>query len=77
MSDNSVTITGVNKKQIKLLDKMWSLDSYDEYNEWKATLTAGVLTDVLLLEELLLLADIDNFADEDVSDAAEVLAKFI
>ena len=71
----SVTITGVNKKQIKLLDKMWSIDSYDEYLSWRGGISTSDQREVALLEQLLLLNDIDYIAEHDVSDAANALSK--
>lgn len=73
--ENSVTITGVNKKQMKLLDKMWSIDSYDEYLSWKRGISTSDQREVAVLEQLLLLNDIDYIAEDDVSDAANALSK--
>lgn len=72
-----ITIHGVNKRQIKLLDKMWEIDSFEDYNFWKESLNAEAKREVGLLEELVLLADIDNMVEEDVSDANDVLSKFM
>jgi len=74
--DREVVIRGVTKKQVKLLDKMWSLDSSDEYQQWKSTLSSKQQREVALLEELLLLADIDWMAEEDLSDAQQLLMTF-
>jgi len=76
MSKDSVTITGVNKKQIKLLDKMWSIDEYDEYLSWKRGISTSDQREVELLEQLLLLNDIDSIAEEDLSDAQQLLMTF-
>jgi len=76
MSKDSVTITGVNKKQIKLLDKMWSIDEYDEYLSWKRGISTSDQREVELLEQLLLLNDIDSIAEEDISDAQQLLMTF-
>lgn len=71
-----ITIHGVNKRQVKLLDKMWEIDSFEDYNFWKESLSAEARREVGLLEELVLLADIDNMVEEDVSDAVTVLSRF-
>jgi len=73
---SSVTITGVNKKQIKLLDIMWSIDGYDEYLSWKRSISTSDQREVELLEQLLLLSDIDSIAEEDLSDAQQLLMTF-
>ena len=31
----SITISGLTKRQVKLLDKMWAIDSYQEYMDWQ------------------------------------------
>lgn len=67
------TITGLSKRQVQLLDTMWSIDGYDEYMEWKSTQN---LQEIETLEELLLLADIDDMVQDDVADAAEILDKY-
>lgn len=74
--DISVTITGVNKKQIKLLDIMWSIDGYDEYLSWKRGISTSDQREVELLEQLLLLNDIDSIAEENLSDAQQLLMTF-
>jgi hypothetical protein len=69
-----ITIDGLTKRQVKLLDTMWSIDGYDEYMEWKCTQNAD---EIEILEELLLLADIDDMVQEDVSDATLLLDKYM
>ena len=69
-----ITITGLTERQVKLLDTMWSIDAYDEYMEWKSTQN---LQEIEILEELLLLADIDDMVQDDVSDAELVLDKYM
>jgi len=68
------SITGLSKRQVTLLDTMWSIDGYDEYMEWKSTQN---LQEIEILEELLLLADIDDMVQDDVSDAELVLDKYM
>ena len=75
-NEREVVITGVSKRQVKLLDKMWSLDSCDEYLQWKGTLSEDDQREVNLLEDMLLLADIDEMAEEDVTDASLVLQQY-
>ena len=31
------TITGLTQRQVTLLDTMWSMDSTEQYDEWKLT----------------------------------------
>jgi hypothetical protein len=53
---------------------MWSIDGYDDYLKWKSELSESKQLEVELLEEMLMLADIDDI--EDVSQARNILAKF-
>ena len=68
------TIDNLSKRQVELLDTMWSIDGYDEYMEWKSTQDAS---EIEILEELLLLADIDEMVQDDVSDAELALDKYM
>lgn len=74
--EREVVIDGVNKQQMKLLDTMWGIDSSEDYMAWRDALPAGVKKEVELLEQLLLLADIDMLADDDLSQAKSLLAKY-
>ena len=68
------TIDNLSPRQVTLLDTMWSIDGYDEYMEWKSTQN---VQEIEILEELLLLADIDDMVQEDVSDAEKYLTKIM
>jgi hypothetical protein len=56
---------------------MWAIDSYSDYISWKENLSIEARREVGLLEEMVLLADIDNKAEEDTSDAVDVLSHFL
>jgi hypothetical protein len=68
------TIDNLSARQVELLDIMWSIDGYDEYMEWKSNQD---VKEIEILEELLLLADIDEMVQDDVSDAELVLDKYM
>ena len=69
-----ITIDGLTKRQVALLDTMWAIDSYEDYMEWKSTQDK---VEIDLLEELLLLADIDELiADGQGEDVGELLARY-
>lgn len=63
-----ITITGLTKRQVALLDKMWAIDGYEEYMEWRSTQDKR---EIYTLEQLIMLAELDEV--EDVSDAVSVL----
>lgn len=69
-----ITIDGLTKGQVKLLDTMWDIDGYQEYMEWKEQLSTSTRREVEVLEQMVTLAEIDNV--EDVELAKKVLAKF-
>jgi len=70
-----ITIDGLTEYQCKLLDKMWSIDGYDEYIEWKNELTANTAKIVEVLESLIIAAELD--AETEVSEeVTELLSKF-
>lgn len=70
-----LTITGLTKAQVALLDQMWAIDGYDEYMEWKNTLPNRTLRQVAVLEEMVMLAELDEI--DDVTMAQDVLRKYI
>lgn len=74
MNDSNITIEGLSKAQVSMLDIMWSIDGYNDYIEFKSSLSEDTLAMVDLLESMLFLADIDIV--EDVTQAKQVLAKF-
>lgn len=74
MNDSNITIEGLSKAQVKMLDIMWSIDSYNDYIDFKSGLSEDALAMVDLLESMLFLADLDII--EDVTQAKQVLAKF-
>jgi hypothetical protein len=68
-----ITINGLTKRQVKMLDKMWAIDGYDEYMEWKSTLCYAQKQQVATLEQLVMLAEIDEV--DDVTEAKSLIEK--
>ena len=65
-----ITIDGLNKKQVEMLDKLWSLDTTEEILEWIDTLNAtdqhmaDVLIEMIRLEVTdLETAEMENFPE--------------
>jgi hypothetical protein len=69
-----ITITGLTKREVQLLDKMWSIMDIQEYDEWKNGLPLGTMNLVDTLEQLVMLAQLDDI--EDVSLAEQVLEQY-
>jgi hypothetical protein len=68
-----ITISGLTKRQVKLLDKMWAIDSYQEYMDWKEAMCETEVQEVETLEELVMLAEYDEV--DTLADANDVLKK--
>lgn len=69
-----VTILGVNNRQKEMLDIMWSMDDYEDVEEWKETLNSYERQQAELLEELIMLAVIDDmFEEDDFKEANEII----
>lgn len=69
----SITISGLTKRQVKLLDKMWAIDSYQEYMDWKESMTEAQVREVDTLEEMVMLAETDQV--DDLTEANFVIGK--
>ena len=69
-----IQISGLNKKQCELLDKMWNINSIEDLREWMDTLNVTDLSMVVVLQELLVLQYTDEI--DDFSIAKEYLRKF-
>jgi hypothetical protein len=71
-----ITIDGLTKEQVRMLDEMWALDTMEEMSEWMENVPEHKRQMVELLQEMLILASIDDDLEE-LSDATQVLDKFI
>ena len=70
------TILGVNDRQKEMLDIMWSMDDYEDVEEWKDTLNSYERQQADLLEELIMLAVVDDmFEEDDFKEANEIINK--
>lgn len=68
------TILGVNDRQKEMLDIMWSMDDYEDVEEWKETLSSYERQQADLLEELIMLAVVDDmFEEDDFKEANEII----
>ena len=71
----SVTIHGVTKRQKRMLNIMWNLDSEEDYFEWYNSLDEELQKEAELLQRLVIMAEIDN-EQMDCTEAKELLSKF-
>lgn len=70
-----IEIHGVTKRQCELLDKMWAIDEYDEYLQWKESLPKNTRKQVDVLEEMVLAAELDAEEDIDLTTANELIER--
>ena len=69
-----MTIDGLTKRQVELLDIMWNcIDTDEEMLEWIETLDPEEQTDVATLQQLLILEVLDQEAEKDPNFARKGL----
>lgn len=76
---NELTIDGLTLEQVDMLDKMWSLDSEEEFIEWYSQELDD--KERFMCDQLMRLIIIEKFDQEinkekDFPDAKKVLSKF-
>ena len=73
-----IEINGLTQEQVEMLDVMWELDSEQEYLQWYELLDSRDQEMADLLMRMIILAEIDNIADEASERATkELLKKFV
>ena len=74
-----ITIQNVNKKQQKMLDIMWSFQDVDELEAWKKTVKPKSRRQAETLEQLIILATLDEMIDEedDFEEANEIIDRIM
>jgi hypothetical protein len=55
-----ITIDGLNKKQVAMLDKLWSIDRSEQLNKYLATLSTEDVRIAQTLIEMIILEQIDE-----------------
>ena len=71
-------IDGLNEEQVEMLDFMWSLDSMEEFEEWKATLDRRERLLADTLQRMVLMAALDDALETEKAypDAKKLLKQF-
>ena len=72
---SEIKIHGVSKRQKRMLNIMWNLDSENDYFEWYNSLDEELQKEAELLQRLIIMAELDNEV-RDTTDAKELLKKF-
>lgn len=68
-----IRIDNLNEKQVKFLDKLWSMDTQEEVSAWFRTLSDEDLNMALTLHEMLIGQMLEQPAEDDVSMAQSML----
>jgi hypothetical protein len=74
--DNLITLEGLTKRQKKLLQIIWSIDSKEQLFMWVRSLKQSDRDMVSTLLTVISLEVMEDFIDEDFTEANEVLTKF-
>jgi hypothetical protein len=68
-------INNLTEYQVEMLDHMWSLETYEEYQEWMDLLDDEDRLLAESLSEMVILAEMDEIIS-DCKEAKDVLSKF-
>lgn len=70
-------LQGMSESQCRLLDKMWSIDTVEELEQWIRSLPEETIKEVIVLRELLYLSLIDQELEEtkDTAMALQMIEK--
>lgn len=71
-------IQGLTEEQVEMLDFMWTLDSMEEFEEWRDTLDRREQLMADSLQKMVLLAALDDIleAEKTYPDAKKLLKQF-
>ena len=70
-----ITISGITKRQKRMLNIMWNLDTEEDYFEWYYSLDSELQAEADLLQRLVILESYEEDLGNCV-DAKKVLGKF-
>ena len=68
-----IRIDGLTDRQVKFLDKMWSMDTQEEVSAWFRTLSDEDLNMAVTLHAMLISQMLEQPAEDDVSMAQSML----
>jgi hypothetical protein len=70
-----ITITGLTKRQKRMLNIMWDLDTQDDYFEWYYSLDKELQDEADLLQRMVVIESLDEDT-KDVTQANKLLKQF-
>lgn len=72
----TIHIRGLTRKQVAMLDLMWSMQDIEEVEAWQASLNDTDRAMSRTLMDMIFLEMVDEVAVDDFSEANEILARF-
>ena len=70
-----ITLNNLTQEQVEMLDAMWELDSYEDYNDWFESLSKKDRRMAETLRNMVLAEEMEKMLG-DCADAKNVLSKF-
>lgn len=71
-----IQLENLTPEQVEMLDIMWSLESYDEFQDYLNSLSKSDRQMAETLAKLVILSEMDNLVGE-CTEAKEVLKRFV
>lgn len=78
MINHNIQIDGLTLEQVNMLDRMWAIESYEQFTEWLDDLSIRERKMALLLKELIIL-ELGEAEDPhpDTTQAINLLEKYM
>lgn len=78
MNDKEIKIENLTIEQVEMLNTMWSIQSYEDYQNWIDSISCEEAEMANELQRLLIVAVADNMIEDenDTTEAREYLKKF-
>jgi hypothetical protein len=70
-----ITLNNLTQEQIEMLDTMWKLDSYEDYDDWFESLSKKDRKMAETLRNMVIAEEMEKMLG-DCADAKNVLSKF-
>lgn len=72
----SITIQGITKRQKRMLNIMWNIDTEEDYFEWYNGLSEELQQEAELLQRLVIMAELDNEV-RDTTEAKNLIKRIM
>ena len=70
-----IELAGLSPLQRELADRMWQMDSMDEIVAWVQSMPRSVALQAYIVMQMIIAAEIDCSAEDDVSMAAALIER--